>query len=350
MPARSSGDQHEDGRGHPQVRSDRSGVSDLVLEFGGTVSGEHGDGLVRSPFLRQMFGDTIYEAFREIKRTFDPLDILNPGKIVDPPPLTSNLRFGSRYTAAESDDVLRLLRIRRTRAAPSKCAAASVRAARSFPAPCVLLIWRRAKKPIRRAGRANVLRLAMSGRLGESGLGDEGVHGVLDLCLECRACKAECPVGVDMARYQKRISRRLLCTPRNPFTRQSAGPYPQTLRLGQSFRAHLQLDRRRAPARWMNEQLVQVDRRRTLPAWKHQTFERWLARHPRTQGKLTLFNDSFTNHYDPEIGIAAVEVLERAGASVAVATPGCCGRPLISQACSPRLGPMPQASSTRSSR
>ena len=72
-------------------------VADLVLEFGGALSGEHGDGLVRSPFMRQMFGETLYEAFRELKRTFDPLGIFNPGKIVDAPPLTSNLRYGAKY-------------------------------------------------------------------------------------------------------------------------------------------------------------------------------------------------------------------------------------------------------------
>jgi Fe-S oxidoreductase len=81
----------------------------------------------------------------------------------------------------------------------------------------------------------------------------------------------------------------------------------------------------------MNEKLVQVDRRRTLPAWKHETFERWLARHPRKQGTVTLFNDTFTNHYDPEIGIAALETVERSNVAVSVSTPGCCGRPLISQ-------------------
>src|SRR5437764_4038620 len=78
-------------------------VADLVLEFGGALSGEHGDGLVRSPFMRQMFGPILYEAFREIKRTFDPKGILNPGKIVDAPPIASNLRFGAGYKTANPE-------------------------------------------------------------------------------------------------------------------------------------------------------------------------------------------------------------------------------------------------------
>src|SRR6202043_2586030 len=85
------------GEGVRAFESIAQDVADLVLEFGGALSGEHGDGFVRSPFMRQMFGDTLYEAFREIKRTFDPHGIFNPGKIVDSPPMTSNLRFGARY-------------------------------------------------------------------------------------------------------------------------------------------------------------------------------------------------------------------------------------------------------------
>ncbi|HTD43361.1 MAG TPA: heterodisulfide reductase-related iron-sulfur binding cluster, partial [Bryobacteraceae bacterium] len=88
-----------------------------------------------------------------------------------------------------------------------------------------------------------------------------------------------------------------------------------------------------APARWMNERLLDLDARRTPPPWKRETFERWLARHPRPleTATATLFNDTFTNHYDPEIGIAALEVLDRGGCRAGVVRPGCCGRPFISQ-------------------
>src|SRR5207237_6626846 len=87
-----------------------------------------------------------------------------------------------------------------------------------------------------------------------------------------------------------------------------------------------------APARWLNQKLFDIDARRSLPAWKSETFERWLARHPRRdKGEVTLFNDTFTNYYDPEIGIAALEILERGGREVQVVRPACCGRPLISQ-------------------
>jgi len=305
-------------------------ISDLVLEFGGTVSGEHGDGLVRSPFLRQMFGDTIYEAFREIKRTFDPLNILNPGKIVDPPPLTNNLRFGSRYTAANPTTFFDFSEYGGLAGAVEMCSGVGACRKKLSGTMCPSYMATREETDSTR-GRANVLRLAMSGRLGESGLGDEGVRGVLDLCLECRACKAECPVGVDMARYKSEFLADYYSRHGTPLRAKALGRIRQLSVWGSRFAPVSNWIGASAPVRWLNEKLVQVDRRRTLPAWKHQTFERWLTSHPRTQGKLTLFNDSFTNHYDPEIGIAALEILEHSGASVSVATPGCCGRPLISQ-------------------
>src|SRR4029077_9603294 len=176
-------------------------VAELVLEFGGALSGEHGDGLVRSPFMRQMFGDELYEAFREIKRTFDPLGIFNPGKIVDSPPMTSNLRFGGGYKAANPTTWFDYSEYGGLGGAVEMCSGVGACRKKLSGTMCPSYMPTREESDSTR-GRANVLRLAMAGRLGESGLGDQGVYDVLDLCLECRACKAECPVGVDVARFK----------------------------------------------------------------------------------------------------------------------------------------------------
>jgi len=302
-------------------------VANLVLEFGGALSGEHGDGLVRGPFMRQMFGDTLYEAFREIKRTFDPYGIFNPGKIVDSPPLTSNLRFGVGYRTPNVSTWFDYSDFGGFGGAVEMCSGVGACRKKLSGTMCPSYMATREEKDSTR-GRANTLRLAMTGRLGESGLGDQGVYDVLDLCLECRACKAECPVGVDVARFKSEFLA-------DYWTRH--GTSLKARALGGIADASVWGSRFAPVSNWAARAvsgMIGIDPRRELPAWKRQTFARWRAGRTNAASAphpVTLFNDTFTNHYDPEIGVAAVEVLERGGCSVDVVRPGCCGRPLISQ-------------------
>jgi len=303
-------------------------VANLVLEFGGALSGEHGDGLVRGPFMRQMFGDTLYEAFREIKRTFDPQGIFNPGKIVDSPPLTSNLRLGAGYKTANPTTWFDYSDYGGFGGAVEMCSGLGACRKKLSGTMCPSYMATRDEKDSTR-GRANILRLAMTGKLGESGLGDKGVYEVLDLCLECRACKAECPVGVDVARFKSEFLA-------DYWTRH--GTSLRARALGGIADASVWGSRFAPVSNWVAGAvagIIGIDPRRKLPVWKRQTFARRRAglspRGASAPQQVTLFNDTFTNHYDPEIGIAAVEVLERGGCSVDVVRPGCCGRPLISQ-------------------
>jgi len=307
-------------------------VADLVLEFGGALSGEHGDGLVRAPFMRQMFGPALYEAFREIKRTFDPLGILNPGKIVDAPPMTSNLRFGAGYKTPQPKSWFDYSDYGGLGGAVEMCSGVGACRKKLAGTMCPSYMATRDESATTR-GRANVLRLAMTGRLGETGLGDGGVYGVLDLCLECRACKAECPVGVDMARFKSEFLADYWSRHGTALSARALGNIHKLSVWGSRFAPLANGLMSAAPVRWLNEKILGVDQRRRLPAWKQQTFAKWAAAHERPNGSktVTLFNDTFTNHYDPEIGIAAVEVLERCDWRVDVVRPGCCGRPLISK-------------------
>jgi FAD/FMN-containing dehydrogenase/Fe-S oxidoreductase len=309
-------------------------VADLVLEFGGSLSSEHGDGLTRSPFNRQMFGPVLYEAFREVKRTFDPDGILNPGKIVDAPPLAANLRFGKDYRTPDPPTWFDYSEFGGMGRAVEMCSGIGACRKKLSGTMCPSYMATRDEAHATR-GRANALRLAMTGSLGEAGLGDQGVYGALDLCLQCRACKAECPIGVDMARFKSEFLADYWKRHGTPLRARALGNIHRLSVWGSRFAPLSNWIAASGPMRWTMEKLLGIDRRRVPPAWKRQTFERWLAGHPpRTSAvgtRVTLFNDTFLNHYDPEIGIAALAVLEKGGCQVGVVRPGCCGRPLISQ-------------------
>ena len=314
-------------------------VADLVLEFGGALSGEHGDGMVRGPFMEKMFGPVLYDAFRTVKRTFDPDGILNPGKIVDAPPLTNNLRYGAGYRTPQPDTFFDYSEYGGMGGAVDMCSGLGVCRKTLDGTMCPSYMATREETHSTR-GRANVLRLAMAGRLGESGLGDEGVHRVLELCLECRACKAECPVGVDVARFKSEFLADYMKRHGTPLRARMLGHVHEMAGWGSRLAPLSNWIVRSAPVRWANEQLAGLDSRRKPPAWARETFARQFNNRRRTSvdnGRsktsppVLLFNDTFTNYYNPAIGLAGAEVLEAAGIGAALAPNVCCGRPLISQ-------------------
>jgi FAD/FMN-containing dehydrogenase/Fe-S oxidoreductase len=309
-----------------------SDVADLVLEFGGALSGEHGDGLVRGPFTEKMFGPELYAAFKTIKKTFDPKGIFNPGKIVDCPPLTSNLRFGAGYDTPDPKTHFDYGEFGGLGRAVEMCSGLGVCRKTTDGTMCPSYMVTREEAHSTR-GRANTLRLAMTGRLGEAGLGDRGVHEALDLCLECRACKTECPVGVDVARFKSEFLADYQRRHGVPRRARVLGRVDTMSRWGSRLAPLSNLAVQSAAGRWIGEQLLDIDRRRVAPAWTRHTLARAFETRPvraRRPG-VVLFNDTFTNHAHPEIGLAAADVLEAAGSSVRLASHVCCGRPQISQ-------------------
>jgi FAD/FMN-containing dehydrogenase/Fe-S oxidoreductase len=306
-------------------------VADLVLEFGGALSGEHGDGLVRSPFMEKMFGPALYGAFRHIKRTFDPDGLFNPGKIVDAPPLTANLRYGSTYRTSERPTFFDYADYGGMAGAVEMCSGLGVCRKTLDGTMCPSYMATREEAHSTR-GRANVLRLAMAGRLNEAGLGDAGVKEVLDLCLECRACKAECPVGVDVARFKSEFLADYWRRHGTPLRARILGHVHDLSKWGSGLAPLANWAARSAAIRWVNELVLGLDRRRVPPAWASKTFAaRFQRRRPRQAPSIALFNDTFTNYYNPAVGVAGLEVLESAGFEVDLAPNVCCGRPMISQ-------------------
>ena len=314
-------------------------VADLVLEFGGALSGEHGDGLVRGPFMERMFGTELYDGFRTIKRTFDPSGLFNPGKIVDSPPLTSNLRYGSNYQTPDPPSEFDHTAHGGLGRAVEMCSGVGACRKTLSGTMCPSYMVTRDEAHSTR-GRANTLRLAMTGALDfkdprDAGLGDRTVYDVLDLCLECRACKTECPVGVDMARFKSEFLSSFWDRHGTPLRARILGHIHD---LSSAVNRVANVINPLLSQRWfrtLNEYLLGIDHRRSLPQWAPLTLsDQWMneLENPGLNApSVTLFRDTFTQYYDPEIGLAATDVLRSAGFTVDLGPDVCCGRPLISQ-------------------
>jgi Fe-S oxidoreductase/FAD/FMN-containing dehydrogenase len=305
-------------------------VADLVLEFGGALSGEHGDGLVRGAFNEKMFGSELYGAFREVKKAFDPNGLFNPGRVVDTPPITSHLRYGAGYQTPSPATFFDYSDHDGFGRAVEMCSGVGLCRKKREGTMCPSYMVTREEAHSTR-GRANTLRLAMAGALGDSALSDKGVHEVLDLCLECRACKSECPVGVDVARFKSEFLSGYWDRHGMPLAAQVFGSAHAAAEWGSRLAPLSNAIANLPIARWAAEQLVGLDRRRSLPVWTRHTLRKREPVGNMDGVHALLFADTFTNHADPEIGVAALGVMTAAGIAARVAPNVCCGRPLISQ-------------------
>jgi FAD/FMN-containing dehydrogenase/Fe-S oxidoreductase len=312
-------------------------VAALVLEYGGALSGEHGDGLVRSPFQEQMYGPKLYGAFRELKQTFDPRGVLNPGKIVDAPPLATNLRFGAGYVTPEFPTIFDFsIDGGLTRSAELCAGVGECRKTRTGTM-CPSYQATRDERDSTR-GRANVLRLAITGQAGLGGLTDPAVRDVLDLCLECKACKAECPTNVDMARLKAEVLYQVHRESGVPWRNRLFGHVAAVGRWGCRLTPFSNWAMQSRPGRRLAETLLGIDRRRVPPPFAHQTLVMRLAHllHDKPPADsppgILLLPDTFANYYEPDVGEAAVTLFERTASRVALGPRSfvCCGRPLIS--------------------
>ena len=305
-----------------------------------------------------------------------PDGLFNPGKIVDAPPLTANLRYGAAYRTPDPPAAFDHGEHGGLGRAVEMCSGVGACRKTLSGTMCPSYMATRDEAHSTR-GRANALRLAMTGALGregprEAGLGERGVYDVLDLCLECRACKTECPVGVDMARFKSEFLADYQRRHGTPLRARVLGHIHDLSALASRAAPLVNPWLGRGWVRRLNEVVFGIDRRRSLPPWAPRTLAAaWRARsaavghdpgrrdgaampsRARENGDraraasregsasgggaaappadLVLFNDTFTNYYDPEIGLAAAEVLEAAGLTVALGPDACCGRPLISQ-------------------
>jgi FAD/FMN-containing dehydrogenase/Fe-S oxidoreductase len=323
-------------RDRPRVlREFMQDAARLAASYGGSASGEHGDGRARGELLPAMYSAEAIGLFSAVKRIFDPGDLLNPGVIVAPAPLDADLRvpaarplrrgLGFAYPDDRGDFAAAVHRC----VGVGKCRADTTA---SGGVMCPSFLATRDEKDSTR-GRARVLQELANGSLVHDWRAPE-ITEALDLCLSCKGCSSDCPVGVDMATYKaealyQRYRRRV-----RPAAHYSLGWLPRWAVLAARAPWLANGSLRVRPVAAAAKRLGGIDERRPLPAFARQSFRRWFADRSRPAGPgkpVLLWVDTFTNAFTPEVGQAAVKVLEAAGYEVRI-TPRqvCCGLTWIS--------------------
>jgi FAD/FMN-containing dehydrogenase/Fe-S oxidoreductase len=330
-------------------------VTDLVLAFGGALSGEHGDGMARTEWNRKMFGPAVYEAFRQVKRGFDPANVLNPGKVVDGPAMDENLRVPPGRVPPDPPTAFDYSNQGGFFASVELCNGVGACRKTHGGAMCPSYRVTRDERDTTRA-RANAVRVALTGdpasrepqAIANAGIGQRWVAEVMDLCLSCKACKAECPSNVDVAKLKAEFLHALYAGRPRPLGHLLVKNVHRLSPLGAAWAGLANWLARRRLARRALESLAGIDRRRSLPELHRDHFRQWFARHhpvsvgpsgrraSNTSGlhpdarRVVLLDDCFTTFQEPNIGRAAVGLLERAGFAVELARV-CCGRAMISK-------------------
>ncbi len=323
-----------------RLRSVSEAVHEIVLEVGGSVSGEHGDGRLRSEHLPEMYGDELYSAFCEIKRAFDPDDVFNPAKVVpasdgDLAKVDENLRYEG-YDPETVDTALDFSDEEGFGSLVEQCNGCSK--CRTSDGGVMCPTFRGTDDEIASTrGRANMLRAAINGDLDEETLtSDHFQEEVLDLCISCKACETECPTGVDMAKLKTEAKHQQHRTSSVPLRARLFGNVRTLNRLGSTFSPIANRLKEFGPGRRIAEAVLGIDRRRTLPEFAAEPFPDWFATHephPNAgeNGTVALFPDCYMGYNHPAVGKASVHLLESLGYAVEVPDVACCGRAPLSQ-------------------
>lgn len=294
----------------------------IVKKFRGSLSGEHGDGRLRGAFIPLMLGDRIMDLFKQVKETWDPNHIFNPGKIIDTPPMNTSLRFDGINAEKEIETIFRfdngpgILRAAERCNGSGDCRKSSVIGGTMCPSYQAT----RNEKNTTRA-RANILREFLSRSSKENPFDHQEIYEVLDLCLSCKACKSECPSNVDITKLKAEFLQHYYDANGIPLRSRMIANISQLNKLASRFPIIYNKLMRTKLAKWSMGQLG-FSRERMLPDLYKTTLDRWFAKNATKDNngnkKVYLFNDEFTRYNDTEIGIKAIILLQRLGYHVVI--------------------------------
>jgi FAD/FMN-containing dehydrogenase/Fe-S oxidoreductase len=308
-------------------------AAELVVSYGGSLSGEHGDGQARAELLPKMFGPELVQAFREFKAAWDPDWKMNPGKVVEPYLLDDNLRLGANYSPWDPPTHFQFPQDHGSMAhATLRCVGVGKCRREEGGVMCPSFRATREEEHSTR-GRAHLLWEMTHGTIIHDGWRDENVKHSLDLCLACKGCKSDCPVGVDLATYKAEFLSHYYEGRVRPRSAYAFGNIDLWARLASNVPGLANLATQLPFLSDIAKLVAGVPRKRKVPAFAPRTFKAWFARRgPRNLGRepVVLWPDTFNNYFVPDTAIAAVEVLEAARFRVALPQGRnlCCGRPL----------------------
>jgi len=318
-------------------------AADLVVGYGGSLSGEHGDGQSRAALLPKMFGSELMKAFGEFKAAWDPENRLNPHKVVDAYLPTENLRLGADYKPLEPETHFKFPDDDGSFAkATLRCIGLGACRKSDSGAMCPSYMVTLEEAHSTR-GRAHMLFELLQGEVIRSGWEDEHVKDALELCLSCKACKSECPANVDIATYKAEFLSHYYEKKRRPLKAYAFGLIERWARLGSLIPGLANVFSQAPGSRHLLQKILGLAAQRQLPRLAAMSFRRWVRRHRSSifgwdsslgtasskARQVVLWVDTFNNYFHPETCRAALEVLEDAGFTVTCSRrPLCCGRPL----------------------
>jgi FAD/FMN-containing dehydrogenase/Fe-S oxidoreductase len=311
-------------------------AADIVLKYGGSLSGEHGDGQSRAVLLSKMFGPELMQAFAEFKALWDPLNRMNPGKLIDPVAVydpIENLRIGPGYESTKAKTWFQYPGDEGSFSdATTRCVGVGACRKQDSGTMCPSFMATREEKHSTR-GRAHLLWEMMQGNVLEKGWRNEEVKEALDLCLSCKACKTECPVNVDMATWKSEFLAHYFQGRIHPLQHYAFGFMDKWAKMASFAPALANLSMKLPGVPSLVKSVLSVAQQRDLPSFAAKNFRATFHSKPRQmQGKGTkvlLWPDTWNNYFHPEALIAAAKVLGAAGNDVQVPRRHiCCGRPL----------------------